>query len=404
MKNYMFNIPLKKANNSKPEKSRKKWKILKLIIVFIIIAMITSIFVLYEKDDKVRNFFDVYIFRKVTNEEKLPSVELDTSKNVNVFAYSKYLVLLEQNVLKLYNKSGTEEHSLDIEISNPIFVTNGDYLCIAEKNGQKIYLISNKNIVWQKDIEGNISDINVNKNGYVSVTISGTSYKAVIETIDAKGDELFKKYLSTTNVIDTDISNDNKYLAIAEANFSGIVVQSNIEIISIEDAKNNEADSIKNKYTAKANDLIINVKYNNKNDLICMYDEHIDVLKQEESTELVNLTEGKILFADINLSSKILKFEKKSDGIMNSYIEMQIINSNNINDVNSYKIEKTPKKVYTQGNMTAVNLGTSVLFIDSNGWLVKKYESHNNEEIQNIVICNGIAGIISKNKVYIISL
>ena len=149
--------------------------------------------------------------------------------------------------------------------------------------------------------------------------------------------------------------------------------------------------------------MIINIKYNTKDDLICMYDEHIDVLKGEENTELVNLTNEETLFADINLSSKILKLVKKSDGVFNTYIEMQIINSNNIESINTYKIENTPKRIYTQGNMIAVNLGTSVLFINSNGWLVKEYES-NGEEIQSIVMCNEIAGVISKNRVNIISL
>ena len=125
----------------------------------------------------------------------------------------------------------------------------------------------------------NISAINVNKNGYVSITISGTSYKTVVQMVDTKGNDLFKTYLSSTNVVDTDISNDNKYLSIAEANFSGIVVQSSIKTISVEEAKKSSDNSIKNTYLAKANDLIINIKYNNKNELICMYDKHIDILK-----------------------------------------------------------------------------------------------------------------------------
>ena len=81
----------------------------------------------------------------------MPSIELDNSSNIHAFAYSKYLVVLDQNVLNLYDKSGNKEYSLDIEISNPIFESNGDYLCIAEKGGQKLYSISNKNIMWQKE-------------------------------------------------------------------------------------------------------------------------------------------------------------------------------------------------------------------------------------------------------------
>lgn len=389
--------------NNKPNKELNKGKIIKISIIFICAILLITAIILYNNNDNVRKFFDVYIFRKIINEEKVASIEVDTSKNINAFAYSRYLALLDQNILTLYNKSGNKEYSLEIEISNPIFDANGNYLCIADKGGQKLYLISNKNIVWQAEIEGNISNINVNKNGYVSVIISGTSYKNVVKIFNSSGNELFKKYFSKTNVIDADISNDNKYLAIAESDFSGIVIQSNIEIISIEDVQSNSSESIKYTHVAKADDLIINIKYNTKNDLVCMYDNHIDLLKGEENTELVNLNDKDILFADANLSSKIVKLTKRADGFLNTYIEMQIINSSNTNSVSTYKIENTPKEIYVQGNMIAVNLGTSVMFISDSGWLVKEYQSKR-EEIQNIVMCNEVAGIISKNKISIISL
>ena len=391
------------SKDNKPIKELNKNKIIKISIAIFLVTLFICFAFLYEKNKAFKNFFDVYIFRKVVNEEKVPFIEIDSTKNINIFAYDRFITVLDQNVLKLYNKSGNEEHSLDIEISNPLFEAKGNYLCIAEKGGQKLYLISNKNIVWQKEIEGNISAINVNKNGYISVIISGTSYKTVIQTFDSKGDELFKTYLSSTNVIDTDISNDNKYLAIAEANFSGIVVQSSIKMISIEDAKNNSADSIKYTHLAKANDLIINIKYNTKNDLVCMYDEHIDLLKGEENTQLINLTDEKVIFADINLSSKVTEILNNSDGILNTSAQIKLINSNNTEDINTYEIENIPKNMYVQDNMIAVNLGTCVLFINDKGWLVKKYES-NREEIQNVVMCNEIAGIICKNKINIISL
>ena len=41
--------------------------------------------------------------------------------------FEKYITILEQNKLKLYNSVGREETALDIEISTPIFEANGDY-------------------------------------------------------------------------------------------------------------------------------------------------------------------------------------------------------------------------------------------------------------------------------------
>lgn len=402
MKYYMFNGLNKKSETSKPKKELNKKKIWKLIILLFCTLLIISSIVLYTTNEKCREILDKYVFRKEVQEDDLPSIEIDSSKNINVCAYDKYIGLLEQNTLKLYNKYGHQETTLDdIEISNPLFKANGEFLCIAEKKGQKVYLIKNKNIIWQNEIEGDISNISVNKNGYVTITISGTTYKTVVITYDSNGNELFKNFLSTTNVIDTDISNDNKYLAIAEANFSGIVVQSIIKIISIEDAQKKSSEAIKYTYLAEPDDLIINIKYHGKDKLICMYDEHIDIFQEGQNTEIVSFKNENILFSDIDLSDKIIKIEKKSTGLFSAEAEMKIINTNSQKEV-IYAIENVPKTVYVQDNMIAINLGTSALFVNDNGWLVKKYQA--SKEIQKIVLCNNVAGIISKNKIEIISL
>lgn len=398
MKYYMFNGM--NENSSKDRKLNKK-KIAKLIVVIICIALIVSSIIFYIKNEKFRELLDRYVFRKEVYENNLPNIEIDSNKNISTFAYNKYISVLEENKLKIYNKTGREEIALDVEISTPIFEANGEYLGIAEKNGQKLYLVNNKNIAWQKDVEGKISQINVNKNGYMSIVISGTSHKAVIKVFDQNGNELFTYYLSTTSVIDTDISGDNKFLAMAEVNFSGIVPQSGIKIISIEEAKSNSPEAIKYTYLSNANDLIINIKYQNKNELVCMYDEHIDVFKEGKNTELINLKDDDALFADVNLSSKIVKVTKKSTGLFSAEAELQIINSNT-KDSNFYAIESVPKSVLVQDNMIAINLGTKAIFINSNGWLVKKYQS--SQEIQQILLCNDVAGVVSKNRIEVISL
>lgn len=401
MKYYMFNGLNGSGESNKPKKELNKKKVWKTTIILLCIVLVVSFIFIYTTNENCREIFDKYIFRKEVKENNLPSINIDSTKNINVCTYDRFVGVLGQNVLKIYNKSGNHEHSLDIEISNPIFQSNGEFLCIAEKKGQKVYLVKNKNIIWQNEIEGNISSINVNKNGYVTITISGTTYKTVVATYNQEGKELFKTYLSTTNVIDTDISNDNKYLAIAEANFSGIVVQSSIKIISIEDAQKNSSESIKYTHLAQTNDLITNIKYHNKNKLICMYDGHIDIYDEGQNLEIINFKEGNILFSDINLSNKIIKIEKKSTGIFSAEAELKIINTSTQKET-VYAIESVPKTVYIQDDMIAVNLGTSVLFINDSGWLVKKYQS--SHEIQEIALCNNLVAIVYKNKIEIISL
>lgn len=397
MKYYMFDEETGNENKKKLNKS----KIIKLIIFVLVIAAIVTLTILYRNNENVRNFLDKYIFRKEVQSANLVKIDLETNKSAGVYAYEKYILVLEQNNLDFYNRFGNKDGNLDIQISTPLFASKGNYLCVAEKNGQKLYCIQNKNIVWQKDIEGEIKGININKNGYVSVIVSGTSYKSIIEIYDNNGKELFKRGLSTTTVIDTDISADNKYLAIAETNFSGVLIQSTIEIVSMENAAKKPDDAIVYKYDADSDNLVTNIEYQ-KDNLVCMYDKYIDIIKNKNVTKVFDYTSEDVLFAGINLNSKIIKVLRKSKGFLGKEFQMKIIDTNNPSNEIVYEIEQNPKGIYVSDNIICINLGTEVLFVNSTGWLMKRYKS--SQEVQNIVFNSNIAGIISKNRIELISL
>lgn len=67
-----------------------------------------------------------------------------------------------------------------------------------------------------------------------------------------------------------------------------------------------------------------------------------------------------------------------------------------------YTAQGTIKDIKTSGSNIALNLGSSIDFINTNGWLVKKYISE--KEIQDIVIAEKVAGIVYKDKVEITNL
>ena len=75
---------------------------------------------------------------------------------------------------------------------------------------------------------------------------------------------MFNTYLSSTRAVDVSISNDNKYLAIAEVDTSGTMIQSSIKVISIDKASTDPTNSLENTYKGEENKLITNIKYQNK--------------------------------------------------------------------------------------------------------------------------------------------
>lgn len=379
----------------------KKKLIITIVITIIIVALIIATAV-YIAHKPFRDFVDFKIFRKIVMENNLTSISIDENQN-NIYAYDKYIAILKNNKLIHYNSAGKEEKILDIEISNPITDINNRFLLIGEKNQKKLYLISSGNKIWEKEIEGNITRVCVNKNGYSAVIISGTTHKSVIEIFDSKGDRIFKTYLSNSTAMDVDISNDNKYVSFAELSTNGTTISSKIKTISIEKAKENPSESIVNVYDSKANTLILNIKYQEQNKLVCMYDNSINVIHNDKDEEITNLKQKDVKnnFADIELTNYVARVVDKSS-FLNSENTVEIINVNNKNSVNIYMLDEVVKDMYCNDTKIALNLGSEVHFIGTNGWLIKKYTS--SHEIKDIILCDSFAGVIYRNKIEIVNL
>lgn len=367
------------------------------IAIIIIVLLIISLF--YFLNPNFRNFITIYIFRKQVSKDNLTTISLNEEESSFVYSYDKYITVLNKNVLYTYNSSGNIVSENEVNISSPIFTSNNRFLAIAEENSDSIYLISGSNIIWQGNIDGKISKINVNNNGYVSVLVTGTSYKSIVISFDPKGNELFKTYLSNTIAIDTDISNDNKYLSIAEVDYSGSIIKSMIKTISIEKAKSDPTNSVIYTFTNDDNSLITEINYQNKNLLSCMYNDSIHVLNinDQNDSQIVTL-DKQYNFANINLKNNVVYTESKSSGF-SSNTNINIYNIQN-NNISVYTLSGSIKSISSYNEKIAVNIGSEIHFIGLNGWLLKKYNSSN--EINSIILGDSIAGVVYKDKIEIV--
>lgn len=391
----------KEPKETKEKKVNKK-KVIITIIAIIITLFLIIISAIYINNKNVRLWIDKNIFRKEVIQNNLPTIELNESDTQNIYAFNKYIGVLSKNQFAIYDNSGKKQDELNIEITKPIFNSNGRHLVIAEEKGQKVYLITDKGIAWEKSIEGNISQVEVNKNGYVAITIVDTINKTVVAVYDNTGNWLFNNILSTTRVVSTSLSNDNKYLALAEIDTSGTQIQSSIKVMSIEEGKNNPSNSIKKVYNSEKGDLITQIKYQEKDKLLCMYTDKIDVIKTDETTETISENKDKkVSFTSISLSNSAVMLEEKSSGLFTADSIVSIINPDNKN-ISTYTTEAVTKEIYTYDNIIGLNLGAEVEFINISGWLVKKYTAE--QEITNIVLSSSMAGIVYRDKIELINL
>ena len=392
MKDFWIETEEKKIN--------KKKIIIVTLIILIAIAIISAI-VVYVSNKEIREWIDVNIFRKEVVQDKVATIELNDIQNSNIYAFNKYIGILNKNKFSIYGNTGNEEKTLDIQITNPVFSSENRFLAIGESGGQKVYLIEDKEISWEATIEGNISQIHVNRNGYVAVVLSDASNKTVIQMYNTEGKPLFKTYAPYNRSTDVAISNDNKYLAVAEIDTSGTIIQSNIKIISIEKASTESENSVENTYKCESGKLLTNLKYQDKDILICMYTDSITKYENGQESTLIDNKDKKVIFQSIELNGNASSIEEKSSGLFTADSLINIVNIENSN-IKEYTVNSIAKEIYTNGNIIALNLGTEVEFINTGGWLVKRYVA--NQEITNVAMSDSIAGIIYRDKIEIINL
>ena len=168
----------------------------------------------------------------------------------------------------------------------------------------------------------------------------------------------------------------------------------------MEKAAIDPANSLIYTYTSDSNELLINIKYQDRENLICLYDSSIHIIEKQQESKLIDIDKNASYF-DIDLKNNLVQVIEKNAGLFSTDTQVLITNVYNKTE-NLYKLTSSAKSVYTYGDIIAINIGAEVHFISTNGWLIKKYVS--SQEVNNIVLGDSIGGIIYNDKIEIVEL
>lgn len=389
---------MKKYSLEKFKENKKNKKMIKSTVV-VIIATIILIFVsLYLAHSGFRSFVDTYIFRKKILEENANSITIDTEGLSLIYAYDKSLVIYADGNVNFYNSEAKKTGNVEITLSKPIADSEDKYLALGDYGSQKVCLIKSNNLVWQKDVEGKVSKISVNKQGYVALSITGTTYESIVMLYKPSGDLLFSAYLSDY-VMDIDISEDSKYLAIAEIDNSSIIPATKIEMVSVEKAISNAEEATINTYQAENSDLLTGMKFQGKNKLLCSFDKYVLKMTDKSNDKIYEISEL-TAYVDVDLKNGFMRVDKEKSSVFKSDYRLKINNTKGSEKI--YIIEGSIKEISSKDKMIALNLGEQAIFVKDNGWLSKRYVSR--QEIKKVLVTQKIGVIIYKNKISVITL
>lgn len=182
-------------------------------------------------------------------------------------------------------------------------------------------------------------------------------------------------------------------------NTSGALIKSSIKIINIEKAVKEEKDSVVFVHSPDTGKFITDIKYQEKGQLVCIYDDSIHMIYDDRDETLVEF-DSHTKIADINLKSYVVRAEETLTGFLNS--KTDIILKNILTGIEvTYKVDSSIKEIVSYNQNCAINLGTEIHFINLNGWLEKKYKS--NQEVKEIVLGTSVAGVVYRDRIKVLT-
>lgn len=366
----------------------------KFIFICILIATISAI-VFYYNSEKIISYFE--------NKEWEIA---DSIGSVPINNYTKMestlsnLVVIGSNYIKGYSSEGKEVFDLFLPFKEIASDSAGDYCIVGEKNGTNIYMICGNQKIWENQITGTIYDVYVNKNGYSAIIYKQSGYKSLVKIIMPEGTELFTSYLASTYAVDVSITNDNKMLAIAEIDTEGIHAVSAIKLIDI----NNLGNENVKKIPLEENGLIVDIEYNDKNELLVKTDSKISIIKENKLDELLSYNYETTINATLENRKNIITVRKEEKGLFDVKYKLDIYSISQELKKEEYELYDLPKQIKVLENNIAVVMEDELLVINTNGKLIKKCDISRN--IKSIVLYDDgkTIGLVFRDKIEFIKI
>ena len=94
---------------------------------------------------------------------------------------------------------------------------------------------------------------------------------------------------------------------------------------------------------------------------MCAYDDSIDMIYEENNTEILKFADKKITFSTIEMNSSIATTEEKSTGLFTADSEITLVNTDNKKE-NVYTTSDVTKEIYSKRRYNCIKFGFGAAF------------------------------------------
>ena len=233
-----------------------------LIILIIVGIILLSI------NPKTKNYLKAKSESSEGSISLIKEVETTHSSQIIYEKLDNGLLQYWEGILIYYDMNGNQVWSVNLSINRPTIKTNTNSVYVIDENKNQIIRINkNGEVVYKNTLDKPYKNFSICEDNYVVLHHASDSPVQYLTIIDEKGSKIGEITLSEGMVTNLAISKANEKIALSTIGINGDSLENNV---SIYDLKGNllGVENLKN-------NIIINIFYNKKGDLIVVDEKNI---------------------------------------------------------------------------------------------------------------------------------
>ena len=225
-----------------PIKIKKSNSVSGVIIFFLlVIAIIIMAFAVYLKsigyDFENFDINSAMAFAKNHTQNPMGGTAADISfsqdGSVDCKVYRDYIIVLSQDGIKWYDKSGKLLQEKALTMTRPVLRSSRKYMAVIDIAGRDIYFFKDRTQLWTRKLDSQIINAEVSEEGDCTVVTQSKEYKSAVLVIDVNGADKYTKFCAEEIVLGAKTLDGGEDVLINQVVTKGIKAGTKFEFNSI---------------------------------------------------------------------------------------------------------------------------------------------------------------------------
>lgn len=222
----------------------------------------------------------------------LAEIPLDAGSSASFAVFDESFLLCTKDGAKYYNSVGDQKWNDTFNMTTPTVIQEGSFMAVGDLGGKNVRVYDESGLLYNVQLEGNLSQFALNQNGYLSLLEKKDSGYEV-KIYNSKGTLLKGRVEETAGVypISTDVSDDNKSFAVSYVDTTDVYPIGRVLFFYVnpEDSEN-YTDSLYASAADKADEIIGTISYRSNGVLAAVSDKGVYGFKDSEEVWSYHLT------------------------------------------------------------------------------------------------------------------